>query len=179
MHAQGGWWQHKWQLQCSACICQKRRPPSPLLATLPKACGWLARQDATLPSSLCCRWLWRAALHEPWSTATHSSFPPAFKAAARSLLLAANRSRTAAARAAAACRSRRSQRLRDRTAAAAGSHEGVSPLGTLPPGVLLHVLGLSAYPLSAWKPEPDGGSLWQTLRELWEENNPLLHPLTF
>ncbi|KAL4437517.1 hypothetical protein ABPG77_003498 [Micractinium sp. CCAP 211/92] len=117
------------------------------------------------------RWLWRAALHEPWSIATHSHFPRAFQAAARSLLLVAHRGSAHAAHVAAAGGRRRSQRLRDRAAAAAGSHEGACLLGMLPPGVLLRVLGLAAYPLSAWRPEPDGGKVWQMLRftlQVWE-----------
>ena len=67
----------------------------------------------------CRRWLRRAARREPWSPATHADFPPAYRRAARALLLAARR------------------------------HKG---LGSLPQGALQHVLGLAAYPLSAWRP---------------------------
>lgn len=61
-------------------------------------CGLRAR---ALPRSADCRrwlldhrwWLLHAARRYPWSPDTHLLFPPAFRAAARALLLAARRNR--------------------------------------------------------------------------------------
>ncbi|KAL4436554.1 hypothetical protein ABPG75_003693 [Micractinium tetrahymenae] len=69
------------------------------------------------------RWLWMAIQHPDWSPAQHSRYPPAFKAAARTLLLAAQRG--------------------------SGQRPAAS-LGSLPVEVLLAILGVAAYPLSAW-----------------------------
>lgn len=91
------------------------------------------------------RWLWKAAQREPWSPATHASFPPAFRAAARALLLVAQRGGSSAPTPA--------------SAAAAG-------LASLPTGGLQHVLRLAAYPLAAWKPQVEGGTV---LEGIWQE----------
>lgn len=47
--------------------------------------GWLKRITP------CHRWLWRVAQCQPWSPASHGTFPRAFRAAARTLLLVARR----------------------------------------------------------------------------------------
>lgn len=95
------------------------------------------------PASLFCRWLWRAVLREPWSPATHARFPPDFQAAVRALLLAAQRGAGAAA---------------------TGSNEGAGRLAQLPPDVLQRIVGLAAYPLSAWVPHAYGDWSGDTLR---------------
>lgn len=81
------------------------------------------------------------------------------------LLVAHRGAATAAAGSAAAPAPARQSPGSSRAAASGGSHEGAVALGTLPQGVLLRILALAAYPLSAWRPVPDGGSIWQSLRE--------------
>ena len=103
-----------------------------------------------------CRWLWRAALHEPWTPATHSQFPPAFRAAARTLLLVTHRGAAAAAAkqtgeagpstSAPPALPAGSQRAKQCGRGAArgpstvsfGSHVGAMLLASLPPDVLPH-----------------------------------------
>lgn len=85
----------------------------------------------------------------PWSPATHARFPPAFQAAARTLLLAAQRGAALAATTS--------------HAAATTSNVGTVGLSRLPPDALQRILGLAAYPLSAWDPLPDGGHAWAAL----------------
>lgn len=85
----------------------------------------------------CCRWLWQAAVHEPWTPTTNLHFPPAFKAAACALLLAAYHSRQQPA----------------------GMSGRVSLLQALPQELLLNVTAQAAYPLSVWKPVMKGGNL--------------------
>ncbi|PSC68600.1 ankyrin-3 isoform X1 [Micractinium conductrix] len=78
-----------------------------------------------------------------WSPATHVYFPPPFKAAARALLLAAERQRAARLPAAArAC-------CLLPAGTAAGDAPGAS-LACLPAELLQHILSLSASPLSLW-----------------------------
>lgn len=105
----------------------------------------------------CRRWLWLAAQREPWSPAIHVCFPPAFRAAARTVLLAAHRaSSTAGAQ---------SQRpgLRPRHPAQPAAQEPPSAsaagLALLPPELLHHVLRLAAYPVSAWRPRIQEGRM--------------------
>lgn len=80
--------------------------------------------------------------------AIHSRFPPAFQAAAQALLLVAHcGGQLPPAAPLPGAASRRQRRIpsyrRDGLAAARG-------LGSLPQGVLLHMLGHAAWPLSAW-----------------------------
>ena len=89
------------------------------------------------------KWLWLAAQRVPWSPASHASFPPAFREAARALLLAAHRSASGAA---------------PQPPGSAAS------LGTLPQPLLLGILGQAAYPLSAWCPSMDTGSILDELK---------------
>lgn len=85
--------------------------------------------------------LWRAFHRPPWTPEQHRSFPPAFQAAVRALLVAAAAS---------------SKRLEVAAAAATASGGGgANPaagagLGSLPPELLQHIAALAAYPLSAW-----------------------------
>lgn len=90
------------------------------------------RQGRHTPTCLAflCRWLWLAAQEPAWSPATHSRFLPSFQAAARTLLLAAKRG---------SC-----------SALGSDSQTALQQLGALPPAALQRVLGLAAYPLSAW-----------------------------
>jgi hypothetical protein len=67
-----------------------------------------------------------------WSPATHRLWPPAFKAAAHTLLLASGRS--------------------------ASDGEAPDQLAALPADALLRVLELAAAPMSAWLRE--GGDDW-------------------
>ena len=88
------------------------------------------------------KWLWLVAQRPPWSPANHGSFPPAFRAAGRTLLLAAHRS----------------------TAEVAGPGGGAS-LGALPQPLLHAILARAAYPLSAWRPSIDTSSMLEQLEE--------------
>ncbi len=65
----------------------------------------------------------------------HASFPPAFRQAARTLLLVAHRGASAAGK----------------------SSAGAAQLARLPRELLLVVLAHAAYPLSAWRPQMEGG----------------------
>lgn len=65
--------------------------------------------------------------------------PPAFKAAARTLLLAAHRGAGSSSTAGGA-----------RTRRSAPRQQATQALGALPPAVLQHVLGLAAAPVTAW-----------------------------
>jgi len=83
----------------------------------------------------------RLALQRPaWSRDNHRKFPPAFKAAARAFLLAA----------AASTKDRQQQLQEPQDQPVESMHQGGCCLGDLPPLVLERVLGLAAYPLSAW-----------------------------
>lgn len=88
------------------------------------------------------KWLWHAAQRVPWSPASHASFPPAFRTAARALLLAAHR---------------------------AHGRGGAPTLGALPPALLLEVLACAAYPLSAWSPRMEGGKTLGAVEDLMDE----------
>lgn len=92
-----------------------------------------------------CRWLWFAVQRSAWTLEQHASFPPAFRAAARTFMLAAHRHSSGGGLPAA---------QQAATAAAARHH----PLGTLPQAVLENIVGLAAYPLSAWAWLRAGGS---------------------
>lgn len=97
------------------------------------------------PTWLIYRWLALAIEHPDWSPTSHPRFMPSFRAAARTLLLAAQRGTMAAGAGSSA------------TAAEEGS--GAEPqlswaglLASLPPELLLRIVGLAAYPLSTWAP---------------------------
>lgn len=89
-------------------------------------------------------WLYLALQQPPWSPHQHHRFLPAFQEATATLLLVAHRS----------------SRQAGRRGSGGGSGGGCSGsaagaplaalLGLLPPELLLHILGLAAYPLSAW-----------------------------
>lgn len=89
--------------------------------------GTPAASHTAAPRARPCRWLWAAYERPAWAPATHSRFPPAFRAAVRALLLAAHR-----------------------CAAQAGGHGGGATLGQLPPDLLLQIAGAAASPYSAW-----------------------------
>ena len=82
--------------------------------------------------------MWLAAQQPDWSPQEHARFPPAFKAAARTLLLAA----------------RHGARLGggpdEQSPGEEGAEGALRQLGALPAKALLRVLGVAAYPLSAW-----------------------------
>lgn len=90
------------------------------------------------------KWLWRAAERKPWSPATHAAFPPAFREAARALLLAAHR---------------------------AHGRDGATTLGVLPPALQLSILGQAAYPLSAWSPCMEDCSALRLVQRRAEEHD--------
>lgn len=84
--------------------------------------------------------MWLAITQQQWSPDNHDVWPARFRQAAHALLLTARRLETQPAAAAAAGSSSDEQR-------------GAVPrptLGSLPAGVLLHILGLAAHPVSAW-----------------------------
>ncbi|PRW44441.1 leucyl phenylalanyl-tRNA-- transferase [Chlorella sorokiniana] len=92
------------------------------------------QEDAGLDLDGCNKYLWLAIQRPDWSPAQHHRFPPAFRAAARGLLLSSHRWGSASA--------------------AAGAEEAAglpssAHLGALPRDVLLKVLCMAAYPLSA------------------------------
>ncbi len=111
----------------------------------------------------CCavpRRLLFAAQDGSWSPATHRHWPDAFKAAARTLLLAANRNNANVGAASSQdVRTARRQR-RQAAAAAGGSHQTAAApgggqqaggtLGALPAELLLRIVKAAAGPLSAW-----------------------------
>ena len=72
-----------------------------------------------------CRALWILVTGRPWSHAEHQHFPPAFKAAMRTLLLAQRHGSVAV-------------------------ESQANPLALLPPDVLLGVIRAAAFPLSPW-----------------------------
>ena len=101
-----------------------------------------------------------AARDGSWSPATHRHWPAAFKAAARTLLLAANRS-SANVGAPSSQDPRTARRQRRQAAAAAsgsqqpaaapaGGHQAGCTLGALPAELLLRIVKAAAEPLSAW-----------------------------
>ena len=98
---------------------------------------------AEQPAQLCpcCRPLWEliCAGPGPWSPLRHSSMPPAFKAAARALLLAAHRGGSS--------RGTEGGAITHNTAA---HQHAAAALGALPPALLQHVLRLAAAPVTAW-----------------------------
>lgn len=102
------------------------------------------------------RWLWRAALREPWSPASHPRFPVKFRSAARALLLALNRGGHTAAAAGS-------------SPAGGGADGHATLLGHLPAELSDIVVAGAAYPLSAWRPTFKGGRLLKALRRLEQE----------
>lgn len=73
---------------------------------------------STTPIAAPCRWLALALEHPPWSPQQHARFPPSFRRAVATVLLAA--------------------------------HRGC--FSSLPGELLQQILGLAAWPLSAWAP---------------------------
>ncbi|GAB4819707.1 hypothetical protein N2152v2_006753 [Parachlorella kessleri] len=115
------------------------------------------------------RYVFAALQQQPWTPAAHAAFPAVFQAAARALLLSARK----LAQQAAPAESLGAQPMEEcQSTDASGSSSGSSRLGTsctgcrgmveaaparpspslgeLPPELLLHVLALAAYPLTAW-----------------------------
>lgn len=106
--------------------------------------SWLlaASSDQQVLASIVC-YFWRAPA-APGAPATHHHWPPAFNWSARTLLLCTASGSSAGdgpQRVTQAAARRRPQRTHS---------EAVRLLGSLPPGVLLHVLELAAEPQSAW-----------------------------
>lgn len=84
-----------------------------------------------LASLLPCRTLWLAISGDGWLPESHCHYSPAFRAAAKALLLAQHRL------------SRAPEAEGEGSAAASG-------LGLLPAEMLWHILALAACPVSAW-----------------------------
>ncbi|PRW45110.1 glycine oxidase isoform X1 isoform A [Chlorella sorokiniana] len=100
------------------------------------------------------RLLWMLVEGEPWSPADHRYWPPAFKAAARTLLLAHRRGAPV---------KRRSR------ASSSSSAAAPTPLSHLPHGFVLAVLAAAAFPLEAWF---DEASITDWLAaEFWRQVN--------
>ncbi|KAL4431354.1 hypothetical protein ABPG75_006610 [Micractinium tetrahymenae] len=85
-----------------------------------------------------------------WTPATHHLWPDAFKAAARILLLAASSAGVKPAAEAAPGGSSSKRRRRGRGAAKARPRFQHGWLAALPAGAVMHILKLSALPMSAW-----------------------------
>jgi hypothetical protein len=85
-----------------------------------------------------------------WAPAEHRRFLPAFQAAARTLLRAAHSG--SAGRAATGC-----QQGRQLQQVGPEQPSLLRLLGCLPQEVVLHIVGLAAYPLSAWAEAADFG----------------------
>ena len=123
-------------LQCPTARCK------PLLRL--HAC-----HPCALPPSMY-RPLWRHVIGVPWCPAMHAAMPPAFKAAVRTLLLAAHGgAQRGAAPAGSATAGARTRRAAARQQAA----HAVALLGALPRDVLLSIVRLAATPLTAWLPD--------------------------
>lgn len=92
-----------------------------------------------------------------WSQDSHCFWPDGFKAAARAFLLSAHVSATAlhGAPSGPQTRARRKQwpRALSPTAVADGGSRQGSCLGNLPSEVVLHILCLTATPMSSWLPQ--------------------------
>lgn len=88
--------------------------------------AWLTFSILLHPLPACCSWLWHAYQRPAWTPDSHQQFQPAFRAAARTLLLAAHRSGKQAGRSA------------------------TTGLGAMPQDVLLHIISTAAYPTCAW-----------------------------
>ncbi len=82
-----------------------------------------------------------------WSPDTHFAWPASFREAARALLLASQRLAAPGAVAVVGSTSQGSQQQQGPSGPAAAN---AATLGSLPTGVLLHILGMAAHPLSAW-----------------------------
>ena len=107
---------------------------------------------------------------------SHASFPPAFKQAARTLLLAAHRgvgsagaaqqrgSRRSAGRARTRASKARQRGAPSGAASAADAATGAAQLARLPRELLHAILAQAAYPVSAWRPQMDGGRALATVR---------------
>lgn len=105
--------------------------------------GRTCRADAhkSLSTSLC-RHLWLALERPDWSPVQHRRFPPRFRRAVQTLLLAAHGGRGA-----------------ESSDGSAGDGDDSSSssalpqhLPALPPDLLLRIVGHAAYPLSEWAP---------------------------
>ena len=90
---------------------------------------------------LACRRVLLALQQPAWCRTNHCDFPPAFQAAVQALLLLA---------AGGARRRRHQQDEPQGQQAVAGVGQPGCCLGDLPADVVERVLGLAAYPLSAW-----------------------------
>ena len=114
--------------------------PSPAIMTsLPIRC--VCSQLTTWPAPTSCRALWLMVTGQPWSDEEHRHFPPAFKAAVRTLLLAHRRGSPV------------SRGVTRGAAKRVAVESRANPLVLLPPDVLLNIIGQAAFPLSAWLPE--------------------------
>ncbi|PRW56085.1 hypothetical protein C2E21_5101 [Chlorella sorokiniana] len=98
--------------------------------------------------------LLRLAAYQPaWTSDSHSHFPPAFRQAAQTLLLAHRHASTAPAAAAGGSgRGSGWSRAKRRRGAAQVQQQAERPnaLALLPTELLMQVIGHAAYPLSAW-----------------------------
>lgn len=105
----------------------------------------------TVAASLlrCCRMLELAAWHVPWRQDLHEPFPPAFRAATRTMLLARHRGE-AELRQAGDGGGGSARRRSGRGGRAAPVSAGGRLLALLEPELLLKIAGSAAYPLSAW-----------------------------
>ncbi|PRW33960.1 Serine threonine- phosphatase 6 regulatory ankyrin repeat subunit A isoform B [Chlorella sorokiniana] len=123
------------------------------------------QQDGSLQLGRINRWLWLAIEHPLWAPAadTHNRFLPSFRAAARTLLLVAHRGGSTGASVALSCEDSGGSGGSSEAATAVGSSGATANaseqplswaagLASLPRDVLLHIVGLAAYPLSAWAP---------------------------
>ncbi|KAI7837349.1 hypothetical protein COHA_008790 [Chlorella ohadii] len=101
------------------------------------------------------RLLWMLIEGEPWSPADHRYWPPAFKAAVRTLLLAHRRGAPV------------KRGLDAPTAAPAAAELQATPLSPLPHTFVLAVIAAAAFPLNAWF---DAASMedWRAA-EFWHE----------
>ena len=127
--------------------------PTHLASAPPQKCI-LARLPAR-------RWLWLAARSKPWSPERHAAFPPAFKQAARTLLLAAHRGASAAGAV-----QQKGKRSGSSARGAGGGRTatGIVQLARLPCELLHAILAQAAYPVSAWRPQMEGGRVLDEVR---------------
>jgi hypothetical protein len=88
-----------------------------------------------------------AANPVPWSPQQHARFPPAFRHAARALLLAAQRGGSSPAGQLGGAAARRQRRIPSYRLPSAAGTVG---LAALPQELLLRIVGLAAYPRSSW-----------------------------
>lgn len=87
---------------------------------------------------------------QQWSPAAHQHWPPEFKAAVPTLLLAARRGATVQRQQDGMHAGRRTTPSRDAQKAA---EQQPNLLSLVPPEFLMDVIRLAAFPLSAWVPQ--------------------------